>query len=168
MVNRKISTITLEHIVMTSNRPYEQVIASLEEMMGGSNGDMDELIRQLNATKTSWLEASQIIEKQLGKSSFYIFSKIDHGALLSLAGKPRKAVQYTIGNPLLAVQMTQHIAAVSLYAPLKLAVYEDNDAKTIITYDSLSSMLSQFHSEEITRIAEHVDALLEKLVTAVI
>jgi len=168
-MNRKqISTTTIEHIVVTSNRSYEQVTASIEEMMGSTIGDMNALIGQLDATKKSWQQASQMIEKRLGKSSFHIFSKIDHGLLLFLAGKARKAVQYTVGNPLLAVQMTQHVAAAALYAPLKLAVYEDDNARTIITYDLLSSLLSQFHNEEVTRIAEHVDSLLEELVTAVI
>lgn len=164
---RQIFDVTIEHVVVTSNKPYGQVTELLEKMMGGTIGDMNELIEQLDVKKTAWPQASQMIEERLGKSGFRIFSKIDHGLLLSLAGKPKKAVQYTVGNPVLAVQMTQHIPAVALYAPFKLAVYEEDTATTAITYDRLSSILSQFHNEEVSRIALHVDLLFERLLAEV-
>ena len=168
MNKKKIFSITVEHIVVTTDKPYEQVTALLEEKMSSTPGDMNELIGQLAAAKTSWAQATDLIEQRLGKSGFHIFSKIEHGLLLSLAGKPGKSVQYTVGNPLLAVQMTQHIAAVALYAPFKLAVYEEDDSKTIIIYDSLSSFVAQFQNEEVTRMAEQVDSLLEELIAGVI
>jgi len=31
-----------------------------------------------------------------------------HGALLRIAGQKRKAIQYIVGNPLFALQRTQH------------------------------------------------------------
>jgi hypothetical protein len=53
---------------------------------------------------------------------FLLFDKIDHGALLSLVGQPVRAVQYVVGNPLFAVQMTRHNLAAGLEAPLRLLV----------------------------------------------
>ena len=43
-----------------------------------------------------------------GARTFFIFLKRDHGALLEIAGQPRKALQYEIGNPLTATRMTRH------------------------------------------------------------
>jgi pimeloyl-ACP methyl ester carboxylesterase len=41
-------------------------------------------------------------------------SKIEPGALLTLSGKPTRAAQYAIGNPLLAIQMIEHAPEVAL------------------------------------------------------
>jgi len=161
-------TITIEHIVITSSKSYEQITKLLEEKMMYAIDDTDKLIEQLVRMKTPWQEASQVIQNQFGKSSFQIFRKIDHGLLLSLAGKPRKAVQYTIGNPLLAVQMTQLVTAVALYAPFKVAVYEDDNNGSVIIYDELASFVSQFHNEELIQLAKHVDSSLEALVASIV
>ena len=37
-----------------------------------------------------------------------IFLKRDHGALLQITGRPRKALQYEIGNAITATRMTRH------------------------------------------------------------
>jgi hypothetical protein len=47
-------------------------------------------------------------QHQLGTSGLTILRKIETGALLTLSGKPTRAAQYTIGNPLLAIQMIEH------------------------------------------------------------
>ena len=99
MDTKQISTITVEHVVVTSHKPYEQIRAGLEERMSSTAGDMNELIEQLGQMRVSWEHATHIIEKQLGTSGFYIFSKIEHGLLLSLAGKPAQAVHIYRKSP---------------------------------------------------------------------
>jgi hypothetical protein len=105
---RQTTRITIEHIVVSSNRSYEQVKASLEARMG-LLGNTDEFARQVAAAHASWEQVMQAIEKRLGTSGFSIFSKVEQGQLLSLAGKPRRVSQYAIGNPLLAIQMIEHV-----------------------------------------------------------
>jgi uncharacterized protein (DUF302 family) len=163
---RQTINITIEHCVVASNRSYEQVIEALEARLGVA-GNVDELVRQLAADKASWEQVTHAIEKQLGTSGFTIFSKVDHGTLLSLAGKPRRVSQYAIGNPLLALQMVEHLPEVALYAPLRLAVYEKNGGKTAVTYDRFSSLLAPYQRAEITPIAQLVEQKLEALVAEV-
>jgi haloalkane dehalogenase len=159
-------SITIEHNVVASNRSYEQVKESLEARLGVA-GNIDELVRQLAAVKASWEQVTQAIEKQLGTSGFSLFSKVDHGDLLSLAGKPRRVSQYAIGNPLLALQMVEHLPEVALYAPLRLAVYEEDGGKTSVAYDRFSSLLPPYQPAEITPIAQLVEQKLEALVAEV-
>ncbi|HEX4591054.1 MAG TPA: hypothetical protein VH120_14045 [Gemmataceae bacterium] len=46
-----------------------------------------------------------------------LFKTSDHGALPRLVGRQRKkALQYLVGNPLIAVQMTQHDVRAGRYA----------------------------------------------------
>jgi uncharacterized protein (DUF302 family) len=160
------TSITIEHSVVTSNRSYEQVIESLEARLGMA-GNTDEFVRQLAAVNASWERVTQAIEKQLGTSGFTIFSKINHGDLLSLAGKPRRVSQYAIGNALLALQMVEHLPEVALYAPLRLVVYEENGGRTVVAYDRFSSLLLPYQHAEITPIVQLVEQKLEALVAEV-
>jgi uncharacterized protein (DUF302 family) len=75
-------------------------------------------------------EARAKIEAMAGPSDFMLFGTNDHGALLRLAGQRRKAVQYVIGNPLFALQMTQHDIRAGLSAPLRVLVYEAADSRS--------------------------------------
>src|SRR5260370_23187973 len=163
---RQTISITIEHSVVASNRSYEQVKESLEARLGVA-GNIDELVRQLAAVKASWEQVTQAIEKQLGTSGFTIFSKVEHGTLLSLAGKPRRVSQYAIGNPLLAIQMVEHMPEVALYAPLRLAVDEEDGGRPFVAYDRFSSLLHQYQRSEITPIAQLVEQKLEALVAEV-
>ena len=51
------------------------------------------------------------IEAMAGSSGFMLFSTSNHGTLLRIVGQQRKAVQYVVGNPLFAVEMTRHAIA---------------------------------------------------------
>ncbi len=104
---RQTTQITIEHSVVASDRSYEQVIEALEAQLG-PRADWEEIARALLTAHASWEQAVQIVEQQLGTSGFTILSKIEPGALLTLSGKPARATQYAIGNPLLAIQMIEH------------------------------------------------------------
>jgi uncharacterized protein (DUF302 family) len=93
-----------------------------------------------------------------------LFSTQDHGALLRLAGQKRKSIQYVVGNPLIALQMTQHDIRASLYAPLRVLLYENPDGKTCIEYDKPSSLFGQFGNAEVDAVAGMLDRKLEALV----
>ncbi len=110
---------------------------------------------------------AQTIEERLGTSGLSLFSRVEHSHLLSLLGKTSRATQYTIGNPLLALQMTRYMPEAALYAPLKLVVYEDEQGNTFLAYDSFVSQLAQYQREEITRVARLVEHKLEALVAEV-
>jgi uncharacterized protein (DUF302 family) len=160
---RHTTHVAIEHIVVSSKRSYDQVKASLEARMGVL-GNTDELVRQVSEAHASWEQIAQAIEKRLGSSGFSIFGKVEQGQLLSLAGKPRRVIQYAVGNPLLAIQMIEHVPEVALYAPLRLTVYEGEQGMTYVAYDRFSSLLSQYHRPEIASVAQLVEQKLESLV----
>jgi len=103
-----------------------------------------------------------------GPSGFMLFATHNHGALLRLAGQKRKAIQYVVGNPLFAFQMTQHDIRASLYAPLRVLIYQNEEGKTCVEYDRPSSLFGQFGNAEITAVAVMLDGKLEALVTKAI
>jgi uncharacterized protein (DUF302 family) len=101
-----------------------------------------------------------------GPSGFMLFGTQDHGSLLRLAGQKRKAIQYVVGNPLFALQMTQHDIRAGLYAPLRVLVYEDEQGRTCLEYDKPSSLFGQFGDDRIAPTAAMLDRKLEALVSA--
>jgi len=91
-------------------------------------------------------------------------SRIEPGALLTLAGKPARAAQYAIGNPLLAMQMIEHAKDTAFYAPLRLAVYENRAGKAVLAYERFTSQLAKSPHPEIAPVAQLVEQKLEALV----
>jgi uncharacterized protein (DUF302 family) len=85
----------------------------------------------------------------------------DHGALLQISGKRRKALQYDIGNPLTASKMTRHQPPAALYAPLRVVLFEDEQGKGIFEYDKPSSLLGQYGDQRVMEVGRYLDATLE-------
>jgi uncharacterized protein (DUF302 family) len=87
----------------------------------------------------------------------------DHGAALNMVGARTNAKQYLIGNPLTAIQMSQHDIRAALYAPLRVLVYERKEGETIVEYDQPSSQFGQFGRAEVTEVARTLDVKLERV-----
>lgn len=100
-----------------------------------------------------------------GSTGLILFNIQNHGALLNISGKPHKAKQYVIGNPLIAIQMTVHDIRASLYAPLRMIVYEDENKKAFVEYDLPSSLFGQFRNNEILQVAIRLDEKLFHVVS---
>ena len=62
--------------------------------------------------------------------------------------------------------MTQHDIRASLYAPLRVLLYEDERGRTCLEYDKPSSLFGQFQNDRISPTAAMLDKKLEALVAA--
>ena len=80
-----------------------------------------------------------------------LFEIQQHGKLLGIVGAARKAKQYVLGNPLIAIQMTRHDIRASLYAPLRMIVYEIEGHAVRAEYDLPSSLFGQFGNRRSNR-----------------
>jgi len=103
-----------------------------------------------------------------GPLGLMIFNAIDHGLLLSLAGKTARAKQYVVGNPLIALQMTQRDVRAGLYAPLRIYIREDGPNKSVIEYDLPSTLFGQFQNAEVDRVSMMLDQKLEAVIDYVL
>ena len=57
--------------------------------------------------------------------------------------------------------MTQHRLPASLYAPLRIVLYENEAGHAAFEYDLPSSLFGQFGDERVTAVARELDASLE-------
>jgi uncharacterized protein (DUF302 family) len=143
----------VEHVRIVSAKTFEQVEGALD-------GAIPQLDPAIAAALTNGDEARA---KELERGhELFIFLKRDHGALLQIAGGPRKALQYEIGNPLTATRMTRHKLPAALYAPLRVVLYENEAGGATFEYDKPSTLFGQFGDEQVTAVGRELDAELER------
>ena len=159
-----VARITVDHIRAVGEKPFQQVTKAFEQELG----QFDEETYKSLAAGDDVEKARAKLEAMVGPSGFMLFRTSDHGSLLRLVGQKKKAIQYLIGNPLFAIQMTQHDIRSSLYAPLRVLLYEDEHGKTCVEYDKPSSLFGQFGNAKVTEVATMLDRKLEQLVARAI
>src|SRR5579862_4469886 len=155
---------TIDHVRFETDKSFEEVAKAFERQLGTFDPDVRKA-----ATDGGDTEAAKTkIAAMAGSSGFMLFGTSDHGALLRLAGQKRKAIQYVVGNPVFALQMTQHDIRASLYAPLRVLIYENEEGKTCVEFDKPSSLFGQFGNDRISPTAAMLDKKLDALVTKAI
>ena len=147
--------IQIEHVRIEAAKPFEAVKAALEKLVPPLDPAILEALRQGDIERAK--------EARQRGPELAIFSARDHGGLLRIADLARKAVQYEIGNPLTATRMTQHQLPASLYAPLRVVLYEDEAGHAVFEYDRPSSLFGQFGDGRVTAVARELDASLERV-----
>jgi len=148
-------TIQFEHVRIEAAKPFEAVKSALEVLVPSLDPAIPEALRQGDIVR-----ANEALQRG---PELAIFSARDHGRLLRTAGLSRKAVQYEIGNPLTATEMTRHQLPAALYAPLRVVLYENEDGHSVFEYDRPSSLFGQFGDERVTAVARELDASLERV-----
>ena len=155
---------TVDRVRRTTDKPFEDVTTAFVRQLGRFEPGVYQALEAGGDAEG----ARARIEAMAGPSGFMLFGTNDHGALLRLAGQKRKAIQYVVGNPLFALQMTQYDIRASLYAPLRVLLYENEEGKTCVEYDRSSSLFGQFGDDRISPTATMLDRKLDALVAAAI
>ncbi|MDB5306961.1 MAG: hypothetical protein JWO38_1163 [Gemmataceae bacterium] len=155
----------IDHVRVETGKTFAEVTKDFERQLGKYDPTVFQAIRAAPPLAEG---AESRIEAMAGPSGLMLFGTMDHGALLSLFGKRQKAVQYVVGNPLIAIQMTRHNLAAGLYAPLRVLIYEGDRGMTRLEYDLPSSLFGQFDDVNIAPVAHMLDRKLEELVAAAI
>ena len=146
-------TIAVEHIRISSRRPFAEVRRKLEGTVPKLDTGIAEVLRSGDQKHAKDYEDNG--------PRLSIFEERDHGSLLQIAGVSRNAVQYEIGNPLTSSKMTRHRLAAALYAPLRVVLFEDEQGRGILEYDRPSSFFNQYGDEGVTEVGRYLDATLE-------
>ena len=152
------NTVRVLHRSVTIDAEFKLFTDALEKILG----------RFPEGVQKDIIERPQLAEKRIkaaeGAQELMIFLAFDHGAALNMVGARRNAKQYLIGNPLTAIQMSQHDIRAALYAPLRVLVYEQKAGQTIVEYDQPSSLFGQFGREDVTQVALGLDTKVEKAI----
>ncbi len=150
--------VRVQHRAVTVSARYEPFTGGLEKILGRFSADV-----QKEAANNPDV-AAQRIKAMEGEQGLMIFQILDHGAALNIIGARKKAKQYLIGNPLVAIQMTRLDLRAALYAPLRVLVYERAEGQTMVEFEQPSTLLGQFGNAEVTAVALDLDRKLERVI----
>lgn len=155
------TTIKVSHQRVALEGTFENFIQNIETVLNRLNPDWSTGVSDdPDAVKLH-------LAKVAGNAGLMIFGHQEHGKLLNIKGKPRKAIQYLIGNPLTAAEMTQYDIRAALYAPLRIIVYEAEDQVVYAEYDLPSALFGQFGNENILVVSKQLDkSVLEVILLA--
>src|SRR5262249_484681 len=140
------SEVKVQHRSFLIERGYEEFTGRLEQILG-----------RFVASKLKGLTpdaAKEALKSMEGEQGFMIIQIIDHGADLLMVGQRRKAKQYLIGSPLLAIQVNRYDIRAALYAPLRVLVFESEHQP--------STLFGQFGRSEVTAVGVEDDDKLER------
>jgi uncharacterized protein (DUF302 family) len=157
----EITVTSVTHVNVKSSKPFDAVTAAIESQLGKFDA---QVFGAAMKDVSNPAEVESKIHAMEGSSGFMLFAMRDHGQLLSLKGRKEFDRQYEIGNPLIAVEMTQADLRAGEYAPLRICVYVGEDHLTHVDYDLPSTIFGRFKSAQVDKVAKSLDQKLETLI----
>ncbi len=151
-------SISVAHVTLDIGVPFEPFTRHFEDLLGR----FDPSVTKLVATDPN--AANALMAQMEGDQGLMIFMVLNHGALLSLAGTSGHAKRYQVGNPRIALQMTQHDIRAGLYAPLAVLVYETAPGRVRVEYDQPSTLFGQFGNGDVTAVGKALDGKLSGVI----
>jgi uncharacterized protein (DUF302 family) len=96
-----------------------------------------------------------------------VYAMIDATQLLAVAGHQTRAVEYLLGNHVIAETMFRHDPRALLYAPLRVLVYADADGNAVFCIDQPSSAFGSLGIAEVTKVGEDLDRKVSNLLRVI-
>src|SRR5580704_16041342 len=84
------SVLQVERVTLKTTKKFDEVEAALEKCIPQLDPEIATALANGDEQRATELEQG---------APLFIFLKRDHGALLQVTGRPRKALQHEIGNP---------------------------------------------------------------------
>ncbi len=117
-------------------------------------------------TGGSWADVQAAVER-MAPHRLMRYATIDATAMMSLAGHTTKAVEYLLGNHVIAESMFRHDPRALLYAPLRVLMFSDAGGDAVFSLDQPSTAFGSLGIDEVTGVGlgldDKVAALLQFL-----
>jgi uncharacterized protein (DUF302 family) len=96
-----------------------------------------------------------------------VYAKIDATALFAVAGHSVKAVEYLLGNHVIAETMFRHDPKALLYAPLRLLIYSDPEGNAVFSMIRPSTAFGSLGIADVTEVGRGLDRKVANLLRAI-
>ena len=96
-----------------------------------------------------------------------VYAKIETSVFFSVAGHSTQAIEYLIGNHVIAETMFRHDPKAMLYAPLRMLVYSDDDGNAVFTMDQPGPAFGSLGIDEVSKVGEGLDHKVANLLRVV-
>jgi uncharacterized protein (DUF302 family) len=169
------ATFNLTRREIRTARSFDEVVAAIEARAPVVVPEANSVLlgrETVDAVASGAIDGGDLrrrIEGRLGSSGFMLLMKVEHDLLMGHLGRKHRSVQFAIGNPLIAKDVSDAAPKVCLYTPLRIAVLEDGkDGSTWVLFDSPESLMGSFGSAAARKIGSSLDKKLVKLVEEVL
>jgi hypothetical protein len=139
--------------------PFDDFISRFEHAAPAFDA---EPFQRIIETGGSWADV-QVAVEAMAPHSLMRYGTIEATAMMSLAGHTTKAVEYLLGNHVIAESMFRHDSRALLYAPLRVLVFSD----AVFSLVQPSTAFGSLGIDEVSRVGlgldDKVAALLQFL-----
>jgi uncharacterized protein (DUF302 family) len=154
-VSKTEQTFAVNLLTFSSPKAFDAVVKDFEKQLG-------RLDEHKALSSSSGLTKS--VQEMEGATGLMIINVLKMDQLLpSLVSSGTRALQYHVGNPLIASKMGRHNTLAALYAPPRVLIYT-HEGKTCISYDQPSTSFGRLSSNAILETAKELDQKFESLV----
>jgi uncharacterized protein (DUF302 family) len=154
-----VRKINVQRWSITSQKPFENVVASVEANVGKPN--IADFAARIAAAKT-YSEVQDVVSRAVGESGLMEFMRIDAGAVLAKAGGNPKSIRLIVGNPVIMQSMARLAPDAASYAPVTILIDQRLDG-VHLSYDEMESFLDCYGDPEVLAIARDLDAKVKRL-----
>jgi uncharacterized protein (DUF302 family) len=96
-----------------------------------------------------------------------VYTKIDATPLFRVAGHSVKAVEYLLGNHVIAETMFRHDPKAMLYAPLRLLIYSDQDGNAVFSMIRPGTAFGSLGIADVTDVGRGLDRKVANLLRVI-
>jgi hypothetical protein len=143
--------------------PFEQFIAALEEAAPPVDQSALERIRAAGGDWDDVLAAAA----ENAPNDLMTYAKIDARGYFGLAGHDTPAVEYLIGNHVIAETMFRHDPKAMLYAPLRMLVFGDENGNAIFTMDQPGPAFGSLGVADVSQVGLDLDRKVVNLLKVI-
>jgi uncharacterized protein (DUF302 family) len=157
----KTRQVNMKRWSITSQRPFDAVVAAVEEAIGRPK--MIEFVAKMTAA-ASYEEMQTVVRDSVSEIGLMEFMRLDHGAVLRKVGCDgnRKSIRLILGNPLIMQSMTRLVPDAGSYAPVTVLI-DQRPNGVHLSYDEMASVLAPYGNAEALKIARDLDAKVKRL-----
>src|SRR6478735_9081586 len=121
-------------------------------------------VADLTARGGSWDDVRAVVAAN-APHGLMIFSSIDAAPLMAAAGHGTRAVEYLLGNHVIAEQMSRHSPLALLYAPLRILIHGDEADEAVFSLDQPSTLFGSLGDPRISAVGRELDGKVSNLLT---
>ncbi|TDZ93476.1 DUF302 domain-containing protein [Mycobacteroides salmoniphilum] len=115
-----------------------------------------EPFQRIIETGGSWSDVQSAVER-MAPHQLMRYATIEATAIMSLAGHTTKAVEYLLGNHVIAESMFRHDPRALLYAPLRVLLFSDTEGDAVFSLDQPSTAFGSLGIGEVTWVGLGLD-----------
>lgn len=114
----------------------------------------------------SWDDVKAVVSAH-APHDLMVYAVADASPLMALAGHTTRAVEYLLGNHVIAETMFRHDPNAMLYAPLRVLLFSDAEGNAVFAIDRPSTVFAGMSNEDIAAVGVTLDGKVANLLRAI-